>query len=127
MPLWYRNLDATHSMCNLDELKYRLSHLFLDTDVSVYYPDIVDLAKELNISDAELKSILVNEVSPVVGSNVFATAGEWTPFDKEWFLSGLKKCKHRPIRAAIRKLFYRRYCKEILRDYFDKRKGLSRT
>lgn len=114
-------------MCALDELKYRLSHLFLDTDVSIYYPDIADLAKELKVSDAELKTILIHEVAPVVGSNVFAVAGEWTPFDKDWFLSELSKCKGRPIRTAIRKLFYRGYGNEILQDYFGKRNGLSRT
>ena len=122
-----RCIDKSCGMCNLDELKYRLSHLFLDTDVSVYYPDIVDLAKELNISDAELKSILISEVSPVVGSNVFSTAGEWTPFDKDWFLSELNKCKRRRIRTAIQKLIYRGYCNEILQDYFDKRRELSQT
>ena len=122
-----RCIDKSCGMCALDDLKYRLSHLFLDTDVSIYYPDIADLAEELKVSDAELKSILIHEVSPVVGSNIFATAGEWTPFDKDWFLSELKKCKRRPIRTAIRKLFCRGYCNEILQDYFDKRNGLSKT
>ena len=61
-----------------------LSLLYLDIDTD----DVVDgAARELADSDYrmdELHSILVNEVHPILRTNLMVSAGVWQAFDQEW-------------------------------------------
>lgn len=62
------------------------SDLFLDTDVAIYYPEIIRECAASDFSILELESILKHEVAPVLTSNLLSVAGEWEGFDKEWLV-----------------------------------------
>jgi hypothetical protein len=64
-----------------------LSDLFLDTDVTLSYENIVRTCAESPYSNQELSQILVNEVSPVCAPNLLSIAGEWTSFDEQWLVN----------------------------------------
>src|SRR5215469_16255952 len=60
-----------------------LPDLFLDTDVRISYPYIARTLAESPYSMEELRTILDEQVTPVVESNLLSVAGEWAGFDDE--------------------------------------------
>ena len=59
------------------------SDLFLDTDVSLRYENIITVCAESNYSTNELEDILRHEVAPLVSGNLWSVAGEWSGFDPD--------------------------------------------
>ncbi|MFC3700011.1 hypothetical protein ACFOND_00040 [Reinekea marina] len=77
------------SQINLNKRKpvwVALSDLFLDTDVTRYYENIVRVCVESDYSPEEIRLILFDEVAPAVSKNLLSVAGEWSGFDKGWLI-----------------------------------------
>ena len=67
------------------------SDLFLDTDVTLSYDYIVRECSKSDYSIEELNRILLEEVAPVVSSNLLSPAGEWSGFDEQWLSEEISK------------------------------------
>ena len=86
------------------DLEYRrpvweaLSDLFLDTDNSFTHPGRIAGLVASPYSLDELERILIDEVYPVCGSNLFSIAGEWTGFDPQWLESSILRRLASPVR-----------------------------
>lgn len=63
-----------------------LSDLFLDTDVAIFYDNIVKNCAESPYNLHELEAILNHEVAPVCYSNLLDIAGDWAGFDEQWLV-----------------------------------------
>lgn len=101
-----------------------LSDLFLDTDVSDSYANILARMEESGLSDSQIKAILINEVAPVVGFNMFSPSGAWTKFDPAWLLARIEALKQKPIERWINQActyFQARACWQGLMHYRKKR------
>ncbi len=74
-----------------------LSDLFLDTDVTLHYENIIRVCVEAGYSPEEIRFILFNEVAPAVSKNLLCVAGEWSGFDENWLIdeiiSGIRSNK----------------------------------
>lgn len=68
-----------------------LSDLFLDTDTSIFYANIVKVLLASTYSIEELKKIMLFEVYPVCRWNLLCVAGEWEGFDEEWLVEKISK------------------------------------
>jgi|SRR5215472_7682823 hypothetical protein len=64
-----------------------LADLFLDTDVTLFYPAIARTLAESPYSIEELRAILFDEVAPVLQGNLLSVAGEWAGFEEEWLIA----------------------------------------
>ena len=72
-----------------------LQEIWMDTDVTILFPRIVDVCVTSKYSLSELESIFWNEVRPAVQFNLWLLpAPEWTGFDTNWLASRILK-KHR--------------------------------
>lgn len=72
-----------------------LQMLFMDTDVTLSYDDIVDTCKASKYSVIDIEAILFNEVLPAVRFNMLMfPAPEWCGFEAEWLKARVLK-KHR--------------------------------
>jgi len=67
------------------------SDLFLDTDQTIYYKNIIQVCAGSNFSIKELQEILFYEVAPVCSANLKSVAGEWIGFDQNWLISNIFK------------------------------------
>lgn len=63
-----------------------LSDLFLDTDVTLFYDNIIRVIAKTDFTDEELAYILMNEVQPAFMVNLVDMAGEWLGFDEAWVI-----------------------------------------
>ncbi|GAA6143216.1 hypothetical protein [Hydrogenophaga sp. 5NK40-0174] len=78
------------SPLSLEELARRrpvwlaMSDMFLDTDTESSRQGRADALEKSGYSMAELDGILIDEVSPVCGVNLFSATGVWAGFDAEW-------------------------------------------
>lgn len=68
-----------------------LSDLFLDTDVSMFYQDVIDTCAAAPFSMEALHHILMYEVAPICYSNLLNIAGEWAGFDNDWLVDEISK------------------------------------
>ncbi|MBD9464461.1 hypothetical protein [Pseudomonas sp. Pdm06] len=67
-----------------------LSSLFLDTEMDdLTYDYIARVVLESGYSPSEMRSILWNEVFPVLEANLRSVAGEWAGWTDEWLLEHL--------------------------------------
>ena len=68
-----------------------MSELFLDTEIDVItYKYIASSVTESGYSADEIKSILWNEVFPVLESNLRSVAGVWEGYSPEWLEKHLR-------------------------------------
>lgn len=72
------DLDARRRVWN------PLSELYLDTDYRDGVRRAVDVLAKSPYTLDELRSILRDEVHPILASNLCAPAGVWDGFDQEW-------------------------------------------
>ncbi|MCP4266207.1 MAG: hypothetical protein GY777_11645 [Candidatus Brocadiaceae bacterium] len=95
-----------------------LSDLFLDTDVTLCYSNIIHVCSKSPYSVETLRNILCEEVTPVVSSNLLGIAGEWAGFNEEWLVESIIKRirSKKSIRNKYLKLFpnivFNRYAKK---------------
>lgn len=61
-----------------------MADLFLDTDVRIHYIDVVRVLAASPYSLDELWTILDQEVTPALQSNLMQVAGEWAMFPDDW-------------------------------------------
>jgi hypothetical protein len=62
-----------------------LSDLWLDTELTdEALSHIANVMDESGYSLKELRKIYINEVAPVVYTNLLSVAGVWTGFDEKW-------------------------------------------
>jgi len=80
-----------------------LSDLFLDTEMQdAHYRGIRDAALAGGFDPVEVKTILTDEVAPVVGSNLLVVAGEWALFDPDWVVTRVQDhLSGRPVSGVI--------------------------
>lgn len=67
------------------------STLFLDTDVSLNYDNIVKTCVSSCFTINQLQHMLYHEVTPACGANFISPAGEWAHFDDEWLVETIIK------------------------------------
>lgn len=79
-----------------------LSNLFLDTDTRLFDDYIVEKLATSPYSISELEDILIREVRPVCGWNIFWW--EWISFDPEWLEEQILKKQRSPFRFFYRLL-----------------------
>ena len=53
-----------------------MARQFLDNEVRDGLPEVARIAVELGLSEAEVRDVWLNEVTPAVGSNLRCVAGE---------------------------------------------------
>lgn len=73
-----------------------LSTLYLDTDVRENYAEAAQLCAASPYSLAELQSILLDEVNPVLHSNVWQAAGVWDAFCPDWLCAEILRRQRQP-------------------------------
>lgn len=80
----------TDALTPREEVWVVLSDLFLDTDMSnrLDYPARKLAASPFDLD--ELEQILLEDVYPVCGWNLYATAGAWTGFDPQELIACIK-------------------------------------
>ena len=83
-----------------------LSEFWLDSELDE--PDLERIAQVLANSEfslAELRTIYLEEVAPVVWLNCWSVAGEWICFDEQWLHREARQNAERPnrYRRALRR------------------------
>lgn len=80
-----------------------LSELFLDTDVRIWYVNILRALAASPYTEEQLRFILDNEVAPVLEGNLLSVAGEWAGFDESWLVGAIAErcCKRRLTPALV--------------------------
>jgi len=86
-----------------EQLCIALADLFLDTDVSASHASVFRAMAEAGFSEKETQVILINDVAPAVGFNLFSSAGEWAGFKPSWLLARIETLKGRPIKRFFAK------------------------
>jgi hypothetical protein len=92
-----------------------LSDLYLDTEYRGY---VRNAARELARSSfnlAELRSILCDEVHPVLARNLCVTAGVWDQFDQAWLAECILAQQRRPRWLRARGSCMRRHALHLWR------------
>lgn len=64
---------------------------FLDTETRHHIPHTAWMCAKAGLSVEEARRIWREEVSPVVGFNLWLVAGEWAGWDTEWLVSQIEK------------------------------------
>jgi hypothetical protein len=72
--------------------------MFLDTDVSLFREWRIEKLADSPYTVPELQQILVDEVYPVCGWNLFIIAGEWAGFDMNWLEGRILRKLRSPLR-----------------------------
>ncbi len=94
----------------IDDLELRkavwlaFSDLFLDTDVTLFYDNIVNVCAASGYSIDELAAMLKNEVAPACAFNLQQITGEWAGFDENWLFGRIIKITEGK-QTFVRKLF----------------------
>ncbi|WP_313916236.1 hypothetical protein [Tahibacter sp.] len=60
-----------------------MSELFLDTDTTRLHATVAQVLADSPYSVEELRDILVEEINPVLWSNLYCVAGIWQGFDQD--------------------------------------------
>lgn len=95
-----------------------LSTFYLDADLGDdEFEAIFQHLVSSGFSLEELEAIHLNEVAPVLQSNLRSVAGEWTGFDPEWLSVSIVKWLNRPV-------WYRQFINMLFRS---SRKSLTTT
>ena len=73
-----------------------LSALYLDTDVREHYAEAARVCAASPYSLAQLQAILLDEVNPVLHSNVWQAAGVWQAFCQDWLCTEILRRQRQP-------------------------------
>jgi len=82
----------------MDEVWIAMADHFLDTETRQDIPLTAYRCVEAGLSVEEARRVWTEEVSPVVGGNLFQVAGEWAAWDRGWLLGELRKRRSEPKR-----------------------------
>lgn len=98
-----------------------LSDLYLDTELSeAQLEGIYQTLKSSGFSLKEIEFINLNEVAPVLQSNLLSVAGEWTGFDQEWLTAAITRRLGRPIwYQRFTNMLFRSFRKSLTADYWN--------
>ncbi len=68
-----------------------LSDLYLDTDTNAFLASCARALAASSFSRDELRTILLDEVHPVLASNLLSVAGVWDGFDTAWLCAQIRR------------------------------------
>lgn len=99
-----------------------LSAFYLDADLSEdEFEAIFQMLAASGFSLKELEFINLNEVAPVLQSNLRNVAGEWTAFDQEWLSAAITKRLNRPAwYLAFTNMLFRPSRKSLSAAYWER-------
>lgn len=86
----------TNAQSERERIWIALSHLFLDTDVSLHFDYVERTLATSSFPMDEIDLILRDEVTPVCIPNLYDVAGEWAGFNEDWLLSNIRRHLARP-------------------------------
>ncbi|MBU2863346.1 hypothetical protein KO489_05780 [Reinekea forsetii] len=98
-----------------------LSDLFLDTDVTRYYENIVRVCVESGYSPEEIRLIFIDEVAPAVSKNLFCVAGVWSGFDEDWLIEEIISVirRNKSLLGILNKLVRNIGIKHYLKEHWS--------
>ncbi len=98
-----------------------LADLFLDTDVTLNYPYIIRICSESPYSIETLRSILYEEVAPVVSINLLSITGEWAGFNEQWLIKEITKQvkSNNSIQGKLLRLLPRMSCRLYVGEHWN--------
>ena len=84
-----------------------MAEQFLDNEVRSNLPEVARIAVELGLSQAEVRYVWLNEVTPAVGFNMRRVAGEWAGWDRGWLVRRIRRrrrCSSWPVGRMLGQL-----------------------
>ena len=78
---------------------HALSDLFLDTDISLFYPSIRIALSQSGYDQAKLWHILWHEVAPVFAWNLYSATGVWDGWSEQDVAAKVLSRLNRPLRV----------------------------
>jgi hypothetical protein len=95
-----------------------LAELYLDTELAeADFARLAAVVRAAGFSWAEAQRINVEEVAPVVISNLWSVAGAWAGFDEKWLCEAiLRRVGKGPPRLLGSQAWWRRLVEWHLRD-----------
>lgn len=84
-----------------------MARQFLDNEVRDGLPEVARIAVELGLSEAEVRDVWLNEVTPAVGFNLRCVAGEWAGWDRAWLIRRIRRrrrCSSWPVGRMLGQL-----------------------
>jgi hypothetical protein len=73
-----------------------LSELYLDTDVTLSYDDVVRALAASPYPLESLHEMLMYDVHPALYPNLLSVAGEWAGFDEAWLIERIALVRRHP-------------------------------